>query len=381
MKRILLFLGVILMVMTACQQNSNDGIEKTPIENEQSQIDFDEEQEKPIETDEDDTTKDVESDNNGENIEDDHHSAVIRIEDVDLSLNPNEAGRIMVLMYHSIGEKDNAWEITPDSFRKDLEYMYENKYRPISLEKVIKGEIDTPAGYTPIVLTFDDGNQNNFNMIEVEGEWIIDPDSALGIMEYFNEKYEDFNVTATFYLFGENPFRQKEWVEYKLKYLVDHGYDIGNHTYSHANLANLESPEAIQRELAKMVEGIQGFLPDYTMTSFAITYGISPRDEWKQYMVKGEYDGTAYSHLGLLEVGAHPSFSPYDYRFNALSIPRIRGSNTAEPMESADWFLYFEENPDRRFISDGFTEIITLPETMLELIDEKHLENRMLLTY
>lgn len=118
---------------------------------------------------------------------------------IDLSLNPNELGEIMILMYHGIGPEESVWQRTPDNFRKDLEYMYQNGYRMISLNDYAKGEIKTEAGYTPIILTFDDGRQNNFSYIEENGKIVIDPDCAIGILEEFKNKYPDFNVTASFF--------------------------------------------------------------------------------------------------------------------------------------------------------------------------------------
>ena len=41
--------------------------------------------------------------------------------EIDLGLKPNEAGKIMVLMYHNIGEPEAEWVRTPANFRKDLE--------------------------------------------------------------------------------------------------------------------------------------------------------------------------------------------------------------------------------------------------------------------
>lgn len=303
------------------------------------------------------------------------------LERVNLSLNPNEAGRVMVLMYHSIGETDSAWEITPDSFRADLEYLYANGYRPISLEKFVRGQIDTPAGLTPVILTFDDANQNNFNLIEEAGNLKIDPDSAIGIMEEFNKKYEDFNVTATFYVYGTNAFRQSQYVDFKLSYLIDNGYDIGNHTFGHARLIEATSSEEVQYQIGHMAAYINEVLPDYEMNTFSIPYGQRPKGDLNDFLLSGEYDDFAYKHIAVLEVGSHPSHSVFDSRFDFGAIPRIRASNTDEPQESSDWFEYFEKNPHLRFVSDGFENVVTVPQDMLELIDTDRLGERALLVY
>ncbi|HBH13377.1 MAG TPA: hypothetical protein DDX29_09730 [Clostridiales bacterium] len=300
---------------------------------------------------------------------------------VDFSLSPNEAGRVMVLMYHSIGELDSSWEITPDAFRADLEYLYVNGYRPISLSKYAKGQIDTPAGYTPVILTFDDTNQNNFNLIETVGGLVIDPNSALGIMEEFNKRYDDFNLTATFYVYGTNAFRQEQHVDYKLHYLVDNGYDLGNHTYNHARLIESATPEEIQYQIGMMASYIRKILPKYEMNTFSIPYGQRPAGDLNDYLVSGEYNDVSYHHIALVEVGSYPSYSVFDRRFDYTAIPRIRASNTDEFQESADWFEYFEKNPQLRFISDGFKNVVAVPQDMLELIDTESLGDKALLAY
>jgi peptidoglycan/xylan/chitin deacetylase (PgdA/CDA1 family) len=318
-----------------------------------------------------------------ETVEDEKDEADLEsyLEKIDLSLKPNEAGKVMILMYHSIGEKDNDWEITPNSFREDLEYLYKNNYRPIALKDFVKGDIDTPAGYTPVVLTFDDANQNNFNIIEENGKKIIDPESAVGIMDEFNKRYEDFNITATFYVFGNNPFRQKDLVEYKLKYLVENGYDVGNHTYGHAYLNKLTKPEEIQEEMGKLNNFLKDYLPGYEVDTFAIPYGINPSDELRDYIFTGEYEGIQYNHIAALEVGWYPSHSSYDHRFDAKSIPRIRASKTREDSESEEWFLYFEQKPHLRYVSDGFKDIVTIPKDMEELINMDFLGDKIIYIY
>jgi len=52
---------------------------------------------------------------------------------IDLNLKPNEAGKIMTLMYHNVGNEEKEWVRTPENFLKDMNTLYEKGYRPISL--------------------------------------------------------------------------------------------------------------------------------------------------------------------------------------------------------------------------------------------------------
>ncbi len=309
------------------------------------------------------------------------HQEEIRIDDIDLTLKPNEMGKVMVLMLHSIEDEDGVWEISKESFKKNLEYLHDNNYYLVSLKDYITGEMVVPAGKTPVVLTFDDGLKNNFNVVEENGELIIDPDSAVGIMEEFKKENPRFNSTATFYLFGTNPFRQKEYLDFKLNFLIENGYDIGNHTYNHAFLNEINSKEEILFQLGEEAKFIKEFIPEYEINSLSLPYGLRPEESLQEYLVRGEYEGIKYEHIGILDVGSHPSYSWVDKRFNFKEIPRIRVSRTEEYQESEEWYEYFEENYDLRYISDGVKDIITVPEDMKIYINEDKLEGKEINIY
>lgn len=302
------------------------------------------------------------------------------IASVDLSLSPNELGEIMILMYHGIGPEESVWQRTPDNFRKDLEYMYQNGYRMISLNDYAKGEISTEAGYTPIILTFDDGRQNNFNLIESKGEIVLDPDCAIGILEEFKEKYPDFNVTASFFL-GTNPFGQIEYAEKKLNWLIDNGYDLGNHTYSHNELGKLNSQQ-IQIEIGSVNNIIKQYLPDYTVETLALPHGSNPRDEYIESMIEGEYEGNKYETIAVLDVGWRPSYSPFDTLTNFYSLYRVTASEiNVDNCGINDYFKQYEENKRERFISDGNPDIVTIPLRHREYLNMDMVGDRIINVY
>ena len=282
---------------------------------------------------------------------------------------PNELGEIMILMYHEIGEPEGEWRRTPDNFRRDLETLYQEGYRAVSMTDMVRGEIDIPAGTSPVVFTFDDANRGNFNYIEKDGELIIDPDCAVAILEAFYEENPDFGLEATFYIYYPNPFRQPEYIEKKLNYLVERGFEIGNHTYSHANLSRL-TREEVQKELAMHVKSTQAYLPGYPVNSLALTYGIFPQDP--QLAVQGSYQDTSYYHEAVLLVGANPAPSPYHKNFNPSRLPRIRGSEmNTDGVGLYDWLEVLENNPHRRYVSDGDSRTVTAPESLKDRLDQE----------
>lgn len=301
---------------------------------------------------------------------------------VDLKeIKANENGQIMILMYHGIGDKEAEWVRTTDNFRKDLKTLYDKGYRLISLKDYIENNIKVEAGRTPFVLTFDDGLQNSFNIIEENGEKKIDPNCAVGIIEDFKKKHPDFGSGGSFFVFYPVPFRQKELIKEKYDFLVQNGYDIGNHAYTHENLGKL-SAEEVQKVLSKNVKLTREYLPEYDVYALALPYGIGPKGDNYKYAAQGEYEGVKYNHRAVLKVGSNPAPSPVNVKFDPIRLPRVRASemNTAGT-GIYDWLEYFDKNPEKRYISDGNPDTVAIPESERENIDQEKLNGKELLSY
>ncbi len=271
---------------------------------------------------------------------------------------PNELGDIMILMYHVIGDEEGTWERTRENFRQDLSRLYEKGYRPVNLMDAVQGEMNLPPGKSPVVLTFDDGTEGHFGYVEKDGEKIIDPDSAVGILLDKEEKYEDFEAAGTFFVnYLPVPFRNEEYYEEKIAHLHELGFEIGNHGYNHKNLAH-KSPEEIQEELGRHQKYTESIIPDYHVESLALAFGVWPQNEdYREYVFTGEYQGVEYQHKAVLNVGANPANSPFHKDFNPLDLPRIR----ADQERMDQWLEYYENNPHKRYVSDGRQNVITFP--------------------
>jgi len=71
---------------------------------------------------------------------------------------------IAILMYHSIGDNENFFTVRADEFARQMKYLKDNKYQVISLSKLVEIlESDQILPKKTIVLTFDDGYQDNYN--------------------------------------------------------------------------------------------------------------------------------------------------------------------------------------------------------------------------
>jgi peptidoglycan/xylan/chitin deacetylase (PgdA/CDA1 family) len=281
-------------------------------------------------------------------------------------LPPNELGRIMILEYHKIDQPEERWTRTPANFRRDLERLWERGYRLVALNDVLDGKIGTRRGTTPVVLTFDDSSPGQFKLIEKNGEWVLDPDSAVGILEAFERQHPEFGHAATFYVLpGADPpnrlFNQKELAARKLQYLAARGYEIGSHTLWHANLSKY--PEKIVRQqLATAQEWIQKDVPGYRIRTLALPMGAFPKD--LHWAIEGAEGKTTYRHDAILMVAGGAAPSPYARAFDPYRLPRIQAVET----ELAQWLTYFERNPQERYVSDGDAAVITVAPGALDKV-------------
>jgi peptidoglycan/xylan/chitin deacetylase (PgdA/CDA1 family) len=288
-------------------------------------------------------------------------------ETIDLTKKPNESGKIMVLMYHNIGSTEKEWVRTPENFKKDMQTLYEKGYRPISLTDYVTGNIATEAGCTPVVITFDDGNGNNFEYLS---DGTISKTSAVGLLLDFHEQHKDFPLEATFFL-NDGPFGQKGMESKKVSFIVEKGMDIGNHTAGHSNLTGITA-DKIQKEIGSQAQYLEKLISKegYVVNTIALPFGSRPKDDsLATYLQAGSFNGVAYKNIAILNVGWNPAYSPYDTKFNNLSIPRVRASEMkVENVGMYNYIQYFDNHPEEKFVSDGVSGIVTVPAAKAEKV-------------
>src|SRR5688572_9204464 len=113
---------------------------------------------------------------------------------------PNEMGRIMVLEYHLIGDRNSAYSRERGQFRKDLELLYNRRYRPVNMSDVLDKKLNLPRGLSPVVMVFDDASPEQFRYIENNGKLEIDQTSGMGIWLDFRKTHPDWANKAVFCL-------------------------------------------------------------------------------------------------------------------------------------------------------------------------------------
>lgn len=287
---------------------------------------------------------------------------------INFALKPDESGQIMVLMYHNIGLEEETWVRTPEAFRQDLETLYTQGFRPISLNDYASGNISTEAGKTPVIITFDDGRLNNYKYLE---DGSIDPNCAVAILIEFHTSHPDFPLEATFFLTGATPFGQSSSAKQKINELINLGMDVGNHTLNHPNFSKINDAQTIQSEIGGQAQYIESFIDtEYNVNTLALTYGSRPKgDELQAYLISGSYQDIPYTNTVLLNVGSNPALSPYHLDFNPYNVPRVRASETkTDGVGLYDYLAQYSQYPERRFVSDGNAEIVTIPSSRADKI-------------
>lgn len=139
---------------------------------------------------------------------------------------PEDEGKILVLMYHKIvnGKATDPYERSLDDFRKDLDFLKQNKVNVICFNDLesIKLSGKMPCGNS-VIITFDDGDHSWYSLVKPL------------LLEY--------RMKATFFLWadmlGHESFIDWNDAEEMSKYHARDGealFIFGSHTYSHAYL-------------------------------------------------------------------------------------------------------------------------------------------------
>ncbi|MFA5603967.1 MAG: polysaccharide deacetylase family protein [Bacilli bacterium] len=296
----------------------------------------------------------------------------------------NELGNIPIMMYHGIQNLKNddtayiggnvdrdGYQRTVEAFKNDLEFYYQKDYRMIRLNDYVNGIIDVEVGKSPIVLSFDDGLKNNIRVtgLDEKENIIIDPNSAVGVLETFKKKYPDFNVTATFFLNG-GLFEQPEYNKKILNWLIDNGYDIGNHSYGHANLTNIGTAET-EKEIGRLYNLLKDKIKDKYIKIVALPFG-SPYETIHpnfKHILSGNYEGKKYETIATLRVGWESEYSPFNKNFDQTFLKRIRAyDNLGTEFDIEHNFKMLEKT---RYISDGDKETIVIPKEKKDKLQEK----------
>ncbi len=186
---------------------------------------------------------------------------------------------VPILCYHKISTDQEAMSISPERFREQLDALRKMGYHSISLKELgdlwAQGKDPLPRS---LVITFDDGYENNYSM-------------AQPIL-----KEEGFS--ATVFIIVDRKFRTDllEWSE--ITELRQEGWEIGSHSWSHVDLTirpDYHGEVEIKKsrlEIAKRSGGEVGW--------FAYPYGAL-NEKTEKWVEKSGYQGAVTTRTGMAD--------------------------------------------------------------------------------
>jgi peptidoglycan/xylan/chitin deacetylase (PgdA/CDA1 family) len=224
--------------------------------------------------------------------------------------------KIPILEYHNFGEVDSRWTRSYDKFREDLEWLYNNDYRAITIDRLMNLDFKgVQEGMKPVIITFDDSSKYQLKAAEIMDEFLLE--------------HPDFGSAATFFVLPYGFDKDQ------LQYLIDTGRQIESHTYGHENLDSVTA-ELLESTLTQIEESL-GMEFDY----LAYPNGLVPKEANIETLAK---------HIeGAFLVGADASYLPNNEKFDPYRIPRIQAIDD-------EWLRHFKRQP-------GETEKSELEET------------------
>ena len=282
---------------------------------------------------------------------------------------PNEMGRIPVVMFHRFVEAfepntDKSYVNSFKQFDALLETLYEKGFRLISMQDFLSGRISVPAGFKPMVFTFDDGTGSQFSLDDSGGSLQVKSACAVSLLRRFNERHPDFGMKGIFFLnmdLQDSIFSGKGSLKERISLLLGLGFEVGNHTWGHVNFSAKGTRADVEAALGLNQKAITAVSPDIMFRALALPYGGRPKDKAiRPYLAAGTWEGTDYRNEGVFAVGAGPSVTVFDKRFDPLYIARIRATGEVPVEADLDWWL--SKVGSTFYVSDGNPDTLVIPD-------------------
>jgi len=216
---------------------------------------------------------------------------------------------IPVLMYHHVSDPVNGYYgVSTSRFLSDLAALDAAGFYLTTPEDLENGLMQVPSGRRPVMITLDDGWQDNFDIIGTS----VDPDCAFALLEAFCDDHPDFGRGATFFVSWDKiPFGQVDRVGEKLNMLLDAGHAIGNHSLRHASFGRLpraEWEEAVIGAMERFHRHLGMRIGEVAVLSYP--GGHFQRDPGaEELMASFTFDGAQAVRMGFLADGGVSSMA------------------------------------------------------------------------
>ncbi len=222
--------------------------------------------------------------------------------------------KVPILFYHKINHprpeaKIEDLYVTPEDFYRQMRYLKYRGYKTINLYEVVEGLYSgEKLPKRPIVLTFDDGYEDNYTY-------------AFPILK-------KFSFTATIFLItrdisglsgwpdSEETTKEKLLSWDKIKEMADYGIDFQSHTHTHPSLPKLDT-QKIKEEILTSKEIIEEKLKK-KVDFLCYPYGHF-NSQVKQILEENGYRGAVTTKRGVVKEADDP------YYLKRIGIKRKHG--------------------------------------------------------
>lgn len=213
-----------------------------------------------------------------------------------------------ILLYHNIDHHcSDRFIISPAQFKNHLRLLKALRYRSITLSEVPNVIADNKSGSPIVVLTFDDGYEDNYT-------------SALPLLKQYGMKATLFTAAGWVGLNNEwdrdkrkRQFRHMGWDE--LREWTRCGMEIGSHTINHIRLNEITTEDKLRNEILGSKQILEEKLQQPIRT-FSYPWG-KYHDLAKKMVREAGYQLAVTMNSGIVKTGSDMYALP---RFEVCSL-------------------------------------------------------------
>jgi peptidoglycan/xylan/chitin deacetylase (PgdA/CDA1 family) len=190
---------------------------------------------------------------------------------------------VPILMYHNIDRQEGSFYVTPENFRRQMEYLKNGGYQVISLDELVKSiKQGRRLKKNRVVITFDDGYRDNF--------------------EYAYPVLKRLGFPATIFLIsdfvGQSFDNGKEFLSWdQITEMSKNKISFGAHTKTHLYLGSVQDIKLTQEEILGAKQEI------IKRTGLSVEYFCYPsgafNEQTKELVKQGGFKGACSTNRGF----------------------------------------------------------------------------------
>lgn len=228
---------------------------------------------------------------------------------------------VPVLMYHNVDQnwRESKLSVSPQSFRRQMEFLVRNKYNIVSLHKLKQLQsCNKPIPRKTVAITFDDGYENNYT-------------NAFGVLK-------EYNIPAAIFVVLNKIGRSGYLTWPQVEEMTKNNIEIGSHTLSECYLPDIKDEAQLKREIYDSRRMLKERIPEAGDFIAYCSGGFN--ENIRQIVIDAGYDGACATNPGK----NYPDDDIY-------AIKRMRISRTADNLfvfwiQATGFYTWIKEHRD-----------------------------------